>query len=119
MRCHTVDLVFVGLRIGQDNSDYAFNRTKPLQQLLSMQINYYLDLFTLPTQLLIEEAEYVFEAFRFLDYCTNLVHKLPNWDSQDKAEEFKGSLYLKLARHWRIVINEVGKNIENGIISLI
>jgi hypothetical protein len=105
--------------LGHDKSDYAYNRTRPQQQLLSSQIQHYLDLFTLPTQMLLDETDYSIDCFKFLDFCTCLVHKLPNWESEELTQEFKGTLYLKLARHWRIVINETGKKIVNGILMLI
>ena len=101
------------LILGPDRSDYAYNRIRPQREQFSQILSYYLDLFTLPNNFLLEH-EYSVESMDFLHFCATLVHKLPVWDNRERNLEFKIPLYEKLSHHWRIVINETGKRIESG-----
>lgn len=104
---------------GPDRSDYAFNRVRPQWEELYGSLLQYLDFFTLstsyPTTL---DHEYPSESFEYLEFTTNLVHRLPNW-SEEKMIQLRNPLYEKLGQHWRIVVQEVGRRAGEGKLGLI
>lgn len=99
-------------KFGPDRSDYSFNRVRPVLEELQKSIIQFLDFFTLPQSYPASlEHEYAGDAFGYLHMATSLVHKLPIWNTESN-NEFKDYIYERLGRHWRIVVSEISKKVN-------
>lgn len=87
---------------GRRSSDYAFNRVKqPLNAFLDALKDY------TPHFLPPHETQ-PGTSLEFLDAVTNLVHRLPDWDSP-QHNRHKHDAYEELAKAWALVIQEAAK----------
>lgn len=98
---------------GQDRSDYSFNRVRPILLEMKTTILYYLDYFTqissYPTALV---HDFPVNSFMYLHYATNLVHRLPVWNSEMHNAETKSELYSRLGKAWGSVVCEIGRSVK-------
>lgn len=84
------------------SSDYAYNRVRqPLMELLEA-----LKDFT--PQFLPPHENQPAVSLAFLDGATNLIHRLPEWDSFQNHRH-KLEAYEEIARAWSLVISEAAK----------
>jgi protein Cut8 len=69
---------------------------------------YYLTHFTDPANYQ-NQYEYPSNAFGYLNIATDLIHRLPTWNTQDHNRETKHDPYQRLALAWIYVSREIGK----------
>jgi protein Cut8 len=83
-------------------SDYAFNRVRgPLIELLDALRDY--------TQNFLPPREtQTSVSLKFLDEVTNMLHRLPNWDSYQN-QRHKHEAYEEISMAWALVIREAAK----------
>ena len=86
----------------RETSDYAYNRVKqPLTDVIDALKDYtphFLPPHETQTQ----------TSLSFLDGVTNLIHRLPNWDSY-QHNRHKHEAYEEVAKAWALVIREAAK----------
>lgn len=98
------DRLFDALSFMDGGSDYAYNRARqPLVDLLSAITD-----FTIQFLPLIESQLSI--SLEVLDYATEIIHELPEWDSQ-AHHHHKDSAYDEISKVWALVIKEA---IERG-----
>jgi len=87
---------------GSQTSEYAYNRVR--QQLMDVldALKDYTPNFLPPN-----EAQ-AGTSLSFLDGVTNLIHRLPNWDSY-QYNRHKAEAYEEIAKAWALVIREAAK----------
>jgi protein Cut8 len=87
---------------GNQTSEYAYNRVRqPLADVLDALKDY------TPHFLPPNESQ-TGTSLSFLDGVTNLIHRLPNWDSY-QHNRHKADAYDEIAKAWAIVIQEAAK----------
>jgi protein Cut8 len=87
---------------GRETSDYAYNRVRqPLVAFLDSLKDY------TPNFLPPNETQTTI-SLNFLDGVTNMIHRLPNWDSY-QHNRHKHDAYEEIAKAWAIVIREAAK----------
>ena len=87
---------------GRSTSDYAYNRVR---QALVNEIDAIKDY--LPRFLPPNETQ-VSTSLSFLDSATEVVHRLPNWDTY-QHNRHKQDAYEELGKAWAIVVSEAAK----------
>jgi len=86
----------------RESSDYAYNRVRgALLELLDA-----LKDFT--PQFLPPNESQSAVSLEFLDNVTNLIHRLPNWDSY-QHNRHKAEAYEEIAKAWALVVREAAK----------
>lgn len=87
---------------GNTTSDYAYNRVRqPLTALLEA-LNDYTPHFLPPNE---PQAT---QALNFLDGATEIIHRLPNWDSFQNSLH-KQNAYEEISKAWALVLREAAK----------
>jgi len=87
---------------GNQSSDYAYNRVR--QHLFNL-----LDaLSDFTPHFLPPNETNTAQSLNFLDGATNLIHRLPNWDSFQNNMT-KQNAYEEMAKAWSMVLKEAGK----------
>ena len=84
------------------SSDYAFNRVRPLYMQLLDAFRDFTPRFLPP-----EESQPA-TSLAFLDRVTDLIHRLPNWDSY-QHNRYKHEAYEDVAKAWAAVVREALK----------
>ena len=88
--------------LGSSSSDYAFNRVRqPLMSLLEA-LNDFTPHFLPPN-----EGQVGF-SLAFLDGATEIIHRLPNWESFQNSL-YKQNAYEEISRAWMLVLREASK----------
>jgi protein Cut8 len=87
---------------GRESSDYAYNRVRhPMIQFLEALKDY------TPNFLPPNETQ-TSVSLNFLDSVTNMIHRLPNWDTFQNNRH-KHEAYEEIAKAWANVIREAAK----------
>lgn len=87
---------------GGGNTEYAYNRVRPQLEQLIAAISDFVPHYLPPN----ESSSPV--ALGFLDGVTNIIHQLPDWDSQQHRYH-KDDAYDEISRAWALVISEASK----------
>jgi len=86
----------------QPTSDYSYNRVRQhLLQLIEALRDY------TPHFLPPQETQTML-SLNYLDAVTNMIHRLPNWDSY-QHQRHKNEAYDEIAKAWALVIREASK----------
>lgn len=100
-------------RTGPDRSSYAFNRVRSKIAELKDRIFYYLDFFVQPSSYPLEiKHEYPTMALSYLKLVTEIVHRLPTWDSEEHNQFCTKEIYQKLGLGWQMAIIELNRMIK-------
>jgi protein Cut8 len=87
---------------GSQTSDYSYNRVRqPLMEVLDALKDY------TPNFLPPNEMQTAI-SLNFLDGATNIIHRLPNWESY-QHNRHKSEAYEEMAKAWALVIREAAK----------
>lgn len=87
---------------GNQTSEYAYNRVRqPLADVLDALKDY-------TPHFLPPNEQQTNISLSFLDGVTNLIHRLPEWDSY-QHNRHKADAYDEIAKAWALVIREAGK----------
>lgn len=101
-------------RDGPDCSDYSFNRVRASIESLHDGVVYYLDYFTLPAHYGSDsQHEFPANAYLYLQLCTDIIHRLPNWNNPQHTAETKHPLYTLLASQWLLVTRELCRQVKH------
>ncbi|KAJ3111766.1 Tethering factor for nuclear proteasome sts1 [Phlyctochytrium bullatum] len=101
-------------RWGPDRSDYAFNRTRSHLSDCLEAFQHYLLYFTNPAMYTDALAhEYPSHAFSFLRYGATFAAALPVWSSEHHNALCRDLAYQKLAKGWRVAVNEIARRIRD------
>ena len=87
---------------GSSTSDYAYNRVRQALTALLDALSDFTPHFLPPN-----ETQST-QSLVFLDSATNIIHRLPNWDSFQNSLH-KQNAYEEIAKAWTLVIHEAGK----------
>jgi protein Cut8 len=87
---------------GSQTSDYAYNRVRQSLMDVLDALKDYTPNFLPPNE---PQAA---TSLNFLDGATNLIHRLPNWESY-QHNRHKSEAYEEMAKAWALVIREAAK----------
>lgn len=87
---------------GNPGSDYAFNRVKQHLTNLIDAVTEFTPHYLPPSE------EQTTVSLSYLDFATNIIHELPEWDSISN-QHYKENAYDEITRAWVLVVSEASK----------